>query len=329
MQPEPDPAEPDRTTRNVTLDLGTQPEYILAQMNEGDTYAASQETNLTITDLYVTPRDGDPRVFVRVQLSGPETAETLSYQDAPPRLGRNLDIVTEQYQVSGTIRAVGGTTTLQTSQTEVVVERSIPTADVEALAVGDELRVAGRTVGTVESVTAYGTDNPDQTRVLVGLSLSTLELAGERPQFGGQALHTGAILPIRTTTSQFQGQVSAVGRTEPPGTPTTTVTLQLRDVPPDLASSIRPGMTETPTDETVARITAVERSASTVVLTSQDGQIYEREHPVNQELLLTAELRVRDTATGTTFKGHTLQQGSTVVLDLGSTTIEATVVGRS
>ena len=81
-----------------------------------------------------------------------------------------------------------------------------------------------------------------------------------------------------------------------------------------------------PTPSSIARLTDVERSESTVVLTSDDGNIYERTHPVNQDIQLTAELSVRETVTGATFKGQTLQRGRTVVLDLGTVTVEATVV---
>jgi hypothetical protein len=50
------------------------------------------------------------------------------------------------------------------------------------------------------------------------------------------------------------------------------------------------------------------------------------EHPVNREVVLTTELRVRETVNGVRFKGQALRQGQTVVIDLGTIVIRATVV---
>lgn len=53
LQPEPEP--PDLTTTNVTLDLGTQPSYIVTEITEGDTYSPNGDSKLTITDVHPTP----------------------------------------------------------------------------------------------------------------------------------------------------------------------------------------------------------------------------------------------------------------------------------
>ena len=85
-------------------------------------------------------------------------------------------------------------------------------------------------------------------------------------------------------------------------------------------------MTETNAGEAVAEVADVDVRPATVVLESEDGNIYEREHPVNKTVTMTAELRVRELDTGVRFKGRTIQEGNTVVLDLGTTTIRAEVV---
>ncbi|MFC7193455.1 DUF4330 family protein [Halosimplex aquaticum] len=49
-----DPGE--EGTRHVTLDLGSQPEYVLEQLDAGDTASLENEPgNMTITDTYFTP----------------------------------------------------------------------------------------------------------------------------------------------------------------------------------------------------------------------------------------------------------------------------------
>jgi hypothetical protein len=68
FQPEPEPESPDPTTTNVTLDLGTQPSYIVTEIAEGDTYSPDSNSKLTITEVYPTPQDSWTRVILRATL---------------------------------------------------------------------------------------------------------------------------------------------------------------------------------------------------------------------------------------------------------------------
>jgi len=417
----------DRATTNVTLDLGAQPEYIVESLNEGDTYSPTDNAQLTITDVHLTPQGSDTQVLVRARLQGEATNESIVYDGAPPRLGRELSISTDTYQVSGTVRDVGGSDAFTTNETTVQLRTTLPPSDAEslnsgdlvsvagrtvatiddvavydsgdpdqrvayltatlqtlgdgnqrsfgntvlrrgttitlptddvvvdgriqqigsgleqattqvlvsdtvnadtAIAIdeGDAYRVAGRDVGTVESVTAYGTNNPNRKRVYVGLNLTIIRDSA-LPKFGATGIREGASVPFQTPEYELSGSVERVGALEQRGQATDrTVTLQIRDVRPDLAQSIRVGAAESTGGTTVARITSVNRTSSSVILTSQDGNIFEREHPVNQDITFEANLSVRETTTGTTFKGNTIQRGSEVVLDLGDVTIRATVV---
>jgi hypothetical protein len=421
-QPEP---EPTLATTNVTLDLGAQPAYIVDQLNEGDSYSPTANTQLTITDLQFTPRESETQVLVRAQLRGIETGESIGYDGAPPRLGRNVGIATDSYVVNGTIRDVGGSAGFATDQTTVQLRTSLSSSDARSLDSGDSVsvagrplatiddvtvydggdrqiayvtatlqtitggdrpqfgatalregvsitlptddvvvdgqiqgvgsgverdttqvlvrdtvssetavaidegdayRVAGRDIATVESVAAYGTNNPNQMRVYVGLDLTTIR-HGDRPAFGATTVREGVTIPFQTPEYALGGTVERVGAIEQRGAAThRTVTLQMRNVAPDLARTIDAGVSESTGETTVARIEHVDRTNSTVILTSDDGNIYQREHPVNQDLTIEANLSVRETTTGTTFKGEPLQRGSQIVLDLGDQTIRATVV---
>lgn len=75
----------------------------------------------------------------------------------------------------------------------------------------------------------------------------------------------------------------------------------------------------------VAVLTDVERERSTMILVSDDGNVYERDHPRNLHVTMTAEIAVRETDNGVSFKAGSFQHGSTVTLDLGSVTIEPTI----
>lgn len=326
VQPDDAPAPPETDTVNATLDLGAQPEYLAQALNEGDTFAPDGSSELTVTDVHVTPAgDGRMQVLLRVRLEAHATDESIDYAGAPPRLGRQLTVQTDRYTVEGAIRDVGGDDALRTTTTEVLLSRTMSASEASQLSVGDTYRVAGRDVATVESVERYATADPNERRVFVGLSLATLDADGTA-RFAGTAVREGSTLEFETEAGALSGTVERVGATDLRGTQTTrTVTLTLRDVGPELADGITAGMTETVDGETVAEVTAVDRENSTVVLRSDDGNIYEREHPVNQDLTLTVDLSVRETDSGVTFKGRTVQQGSKVTLDLGGVTVRLTV----
>ena len=68
-EPEPEP-EPELETTYATLDLGTQSEAIVEELNEGDTYEPNDLDTLTITDLHFTPEGDQIRAIARVELEG-------------------------------------------------------------------------------------------------------------------------------------------------------------------------------------------------------------------------------------------------------------------
>lgn len=121
--------------------------------------------------------------------------------------------------------------------------------------------------------------------------------------------------------------IQYVWTTEPLGFATTrTVTLRMGPVREDMAEAIRPGMTEQSGDVTVAEVTGVDVEPSLIIATGDNGSVNVVDHPINREVMITTELRVRETTTGVQFKGQSLRQGSTVVIDLGTIIVRATVV---
>ncbi|MBX0297884.1 DUF4330 domain-containing protein [Haloarcula nitratireducens] len=325
FQPEPEPDSPDYATTNATLDLGTQPASIVAAINEGDTYNASSTSQLTITDVYLTPQGAETHVVLRVQLRGTPTGDSLTYADAPPRIGRLLDITTNRYQVNGNIRSVGGDNALDTETTTVVLRDMMATADAEAVAPGDEIRITGRTVATIENVTTYATNDPAQRRVFVEADLQTYQQLGDR-RFGGTQVRRGQSITLPAEQYVIDGKIEQIGSGIDGTTANRTVTLRMNDVREDMAEAFEPGMTERTGGKTVARVTNVSVEPSLMITTGQNGSVNVVEHPLNREVTLTTELRVRETASGVQFKGQPIRQGSSVVLDLGTITVEAQVV---
>jgi hypothetical protein len=215
---------------------------------------------------------------------------------------------------------------LQPTTTDVLLETTVDAETAGRIAAGDVTTVAGYEAAEVRTVTTYATQNPDRKRALVGLSLATLENAG-RQQFGSAAVQRGNNITISTESYELSGTIKRVGALEPRGTLTNrTVTLRMTDMRADMADAIEPGMTETSGGETIARVSRVNTEPSVIITTGDNGTVNVADHPYLRDITITTELRVRESTSGVQFKGETLQQGSTVVINLGTITIEATVV---
>jgi hypothetical protein len=312
-------------TTYVTLDIGDLPEYILAEMSEGDSYSPGGSSQLTITDLHAASAGNQSHAFVRAELRGPVDGESIRYAEDIPQLGRALTISTNQYNTTGTIIAIGENDSLARETTAVLLRDTVGADTAESITEGDSMTVAGDSVAQVETVTTYATVNPDRRQVFVGVSLETL--SATTPQFGGTTLQDGQQLTFQTANYSLYGTTQRVGATEQRGTETTrTVTLQLTNVSEQRADTFEPGMAEQSGGETVANITGVSVEPTTVVTTADNGSVRAVDHPYLREVTLTTELSVRETASGVRFKGDTIEQGSTVVIDFGPVTVQAEVV---
>lgn len=324
FQPEPDP--PDPATTSVTVDLGPQPQYLVSEINEGDTYSPNGNSELTITDVYLTPQGDQTRVILRATLQGTANGDSLTYANAPPRLGRSLTITTSRYEVSGQIRAVGGDNSLNQENTTVVLKDTMAAAEAREVTSGDEIRLGGRTVATVEDVAAYATEDPSQQTVFIEAELETYTQQGSR-RFGGTQVRRGQTVTLPAADYTIDGRIERVGALEPRGTlDNRTVTLRMTDIHEDMANVIEPGMTEVSRGETIARVSRVNTDPSVIITTGDNGSVTVVDHPFLRDVTITAELQVRETTSGVQFKGESVQQGSSVVINLGTLTIEADVV---
>lgn len=312
-------------TTFVTMDLGTQPDYIVSALNEGDTYAPTDASNLTITDVYLAPQGDQTRVVARARLTGPTNNETIDYVEAPPRLGRTLDISTGAYNVTGQISEVGDGASLDTSTTTVVLRQTVSADSANAVTPGDEITVGGRTTATIEDVAVYPTSNADQRVVLVEANVSSYTQQGTR-RFGGTPLRPGQELTLPAADYTINGRIDAVDTTlQSRDLTNRTVTLELTNVSEATASAIRPGQTEQAGTAPTAYVTGVETEPTPIISTAENGSIVVNDHPRLRDVTLTTELRVSETPSGILFRGERLQYGSTVVLDLGPVTVQAEV----
>jgi len=324
------PPVPETGTTFVTLDMGTQPDYIVAALNEGDTYAPNSASNLTITDIYLAPQGDQTRVIARARLQGITRNGTLNYANAPPRLGRVLAINTDTYNATGRISDVGDGSSLNTSTTTVVLQNTVSAANASAVTPGDRITAAGRTVATIEEVAVYPTGNPERRQILVETNLSALTQQNVR-RFGGTTLRPGQQLTLPGPGYTLGGRIERVdGGLDSDSLTNRTVTLELERTQPEVATAIQPGQTERAGGRTTAYVTDVTTEPTPIIATAQNGSVVVSDHPTLRDVTITTELRVSETANGVAFRGERLQYGSTVVLDLGPVTVQASVtsIGR-
>jgi hypothetical protein len=274
--------------------------------------------------LYGTNDPNERRAIVLVNVLAHRSDERLEFGSTPLRLGQNLRLNTGEYSLKGSILRVGARE-LPTSERDVLLRTGMPTDEAAQLSVGDEYEVNGQTVATVQSVEAYGTGNPERRLVYVGVTYVTYEPRAE-PQFAGQVVREGAGLPFRTDAYEFRGRVVRENALEQRGTETTrTVSLEIESAQPDVVDSLEPGMREQVNGETIAVLSNVSVEPADIVLTSDSGNVYLREHPVKKDVSITAEIQVRESVNGVTYKGEPIRPGDTILIDLGTITIRATV----
>ena len=297
-----------------------------ARLERGARITTGSRTVATISEvlLYETDDPNHRRAIVHATLLAYRSGRTLQYGPTPLRIGETVHLTAPGYDIAGGILSVG-IDRLPRAQTAALLRLRLPDTTAAAIEPGDTYRVGGQPIATVETVDAYGTETPGQTLVYVGVEYHTYH-PRSRPQFAGQIVHEGAMLPFRTDRYEFVGEVVRLHALEHRGRQTTRqVTLDLEGVDPDLAQSLEAGMTERVHGNTIAEVRSVSVDPAQLVLTTDAGEVFLRDHPLERDVTITASLQVRETATGVSFKGSPIRRGDPIVLDLGTITVRATV----
>jgi hypothetical protein len=324
----------------VTLDLGQQYPYVAEQIAAGDVMeSANAPGGVAVTDVYVTPPggktgtdSGNVSVTVRLRIEGVlhgppgEAGTEISFGGTRIERGSSFTLDTENYTAAGTITAVDGTgESLRIDRTGVELESVVPVTIANSIVEGDTYTIAGREVARVESVNLYPVQNPERKRVVLGLQLATIDRDDE-VLFGTSPVRLGSAVAFETNRYRFTGTVVDTAMDGSPVESTSkTIVVQMSNVAPAIADGVEVGMTESGTDRTTARVVDKRVEPAEVILTSESGEIFQREHPRNVDVYLTVEVTVRDTRTGLRFHSRTLEEGTTVFLDFETITVKGTV----
>jgi hypothetical protein len=315
-------------TRHATIDFGVQESHVATLVEEGDEVSGGAN-ELVVQDVHYDPHgEGGARVYARVKLSGrmveSETGNReFRYQGDSLRIGDEFELDTNEYSISGRVLDLDlRGRQLPVNETEVLVETVVDGST--TVEVGDVYRSAGKQVGTVESIHRYPTADPERERLQVGLSIDAIDTGGGH-RFGGTPLHSNRVIIFNTRSYTFNGTVIRRGSSEPRGRQSTIdATVELRDVDPSVTRSLSVGSTEE-INEKVSRVTNVTVEPATVVVESDDGQVYGRDHPRLKDVTLEMELATRQTDDRLYFHGHPIQADSTIILDFDSITVQGRI----
>ncbi|MFC6722101.1 DUF4330 family protein [Halobacteriaceae archaeon SHR40] len=321
-------------SRYATIDLGTQSNFVAEQITPGDEFEPEGTSHsITITDVYRSEQEGGVHVTVRARVNGttmdpdePDDSPTFQFRGEPVRLGRTLTIQTEDYEVDGNVTQLEQTgEQLPTQQTEFVIESSLRAGAADEIAVGDRFNVSGNTVAEVTALRQFPGNGTDQRSVLLGISGQGLDRDGVT-EFGGQPLRVGNTVPFNSEGYELRGEIVRRGTSEI-DTGTRTVTLRIDNIRPDQAAVIEEGLTTDVRGETVAQITSKRTESAEIVLESEGGDIFLREHPRNLDVEVDIELTVRELADGTArFRGEPLRSGESLAIDFGSVRTEGEIL---
>lgn len=325
----PSEESPDRdTTGYATIELDQQPASVAEQVSAGDEMARGGQT-LRITDVYVGPGDGGAvSITVRAMVVGTAGSDDrIRFGGDAVRPGRALQISTAEYDVGGTVTSVSKDgSRLAVENTTVRLRRTVASEVAYRIDQGDTYELAGRQVATITRVDVFPAANQSQRRVSLLAEVRTLRDGGVL-RFGRGPVKVGSSLELETVEYDLDGTVVERGVNSVNSTSREiTATVEIPNTSSAVADALEVGDEERFRDNTYARVTDVRVEPAVVIVTDEEGQIHERDHPRNKDVTLTLTVTVRDTNGGLLFHGERLQRGTDVVLDFDTVTVRGTVV---
>lgn len=322
---EEDTDEPEIETRYATLDFSTQSESVAQNISSGDEMELEDHPHsLTITDVYATPvASDDIAVTLRAEVEGTVHEDgTYAFGGDEFVTGQNVSVATDDYEVTADIEAVEETGTEFTrNETDVLFEETVSPAVADEISAGDEVEFGGETMATVETTSVYPVSG-DEYRLIGGATLTMLE-HNDQLWYGQDAVESGSSISLSTEEYDLSPEILETDTLEEAGEPTTTtVEVDLEELSEREADQFERGLTDSGGADTWATIVDVDRQPASIIVETDDGQLHERQHPTRVDLTLTLELHTRETDRKLTFKGDTLENGDTIYLDFGITSIE-------
>lgn len=296
---------------------------VASAISVGDTYRIGNASIAEVVSTYPLNRSGGSSgLLVGLELHTRQQGSTPSFARQKMTLGAQLPFRTGTYSFAGSIRERNVDSMPAVESRTVQVQTTVSSSVAATIQAGQTFDVFGQRMATIESVRSFPTGTVGERRLRLELSLRTIRLENT-VQFMGRPVRIGSTVPIQTGDATISPRIIGFGSA--PGTEVrATLHVQWEGVRPGVSDDLRPGLSESHRGAE-ATVTSVEREPATVILESEGGQIFAREHPVKEDVELQVEVTGRQTEDGFVFHGRPVQAGSSVVLDFGSVTVQGTV----
>ncbi|MDZ7746833.1 MAG: hypothetical protein U5K28_10090 [Halobacteriales archaeon] len=195
-------------TRIVTVELGTYPPEGAALVNPGAVEFGG--VNATMTDVYRTPSGNGVRMVAALRVQGQMESNVFTVSGTAVRYGSVFSVTTPKYQRNGNVIGIGRNESIPTTPVAATLTANVSTAVADEVETGDEYRLAGQTVATVQDVTRTQTGD-EQVRLTVRAEFVARETASG-PVYGDAPIRVGRQLTIATDRYQFVGEVTDVAQ---------------------------------------------------------------------------------------------------------------------
>ncbi|MDY6774655.1 MAG: DUF4330 domain-containing protein [Halobacteria archaeon] len=303
----------------------TVPSSLVENIEAGDSYTVSGQEVAVLESLQVHPGGQNQNtVYLGMTLETVSVGGDRLFAGRQTSVGASLPFETDSYSISPSITQTG-TSEISTAMARVVTESTVPTQTAELVEVGDTYGVRGQEMATVKSVELYPTGNPDQRRLVTGLSLRSIERSGDT-YFGNTRIEVDNTVTFSNGSYSFTGNIRSTGTTTiSEDTTQKSIRVKLHNIPPETADSISVGMSEKVGGRTLAEVVDKEVEPAKITLTSDSGEIFKRQHPINKDVYLNLRVTVRDTETGLRFHGKPLRIGNDVVFEFENVDVNGRV----
>jgi hypothetical protein len=315
------------SSENVTVRAETTvPETVAENVDVGDSYAVGPTTVATIETVSSIPTEAgsESRLMLNLSLRTATFDNETSFLGRSLRPGTTIPFETAEYTLEPTITSLEPEA-LERRTLTTRLQTTVPRTVADSVTSGDQYRINEQTVAEIESVTAYPVADSGQRRLSMTVSLQTTVEDGT-PQFLGNSVRVGSSVPFETSSYDFRGTVVSQDGSHIGQPVDATLAVDWENIRPSLADSVSPGMAETHRGAD-ATITDIEREPATEILRTESGEIFARDHPVNEDVHLTVSVEARQADGTLSFHGRQVQSGDPIVLDFGSVTVRGTVAG--
>lgn len=313
-----------RSSTNVTIRT-TVPQRVAASVERNDAYIVADREVATVRNVSTVRRGDDTSTLllsVRLDVIGKDTKR---FAGETVRLGREIQFETKDYRLNGTIVGKGEELQVRNVTRTVTLQTTVPDTAADKISQGDTYRIGGRPVATIESVRTTPGNSFDKRRVRM---LVTLEAVKQENQttFLGKPLTVGTTITFDTRHYTIDAPIRALEDGPPAETRLSTlVTVEVTDVSAAVARALEPGMNYTVGGTVFATVEEKQVGPATVIVKTQDGQLYARKHPKRKDVVLTVRLRTRQTPQGTEYAMEPLRIGRNINLDFGTVRVRGTV----